>query len=270
VTPGPGAGGGGGARAPGWVSCVGWRRPLGYSQRMRVAALILAAGRGERLGFKCPKAFVPLGGVPLIVHALRAFVRVPEIERIYPVLPAEELAGFDEVRELVGGDEKLAAPVAGGAERQASMVAGLSVLPPGIGLVVIHDAARPFVQPEEISRVIAKALETGAAILAAPVRDTVKVVKGDRIEQTPDRGSLYGAQTPQVFRIDWLREAVERAARDQVLVTDDAQLVERMGKSVSIVEGSLENFKVTVPIDLFFGEALLAERRAREGKENLE
>jgi len=237
---------------------------------MRVAALILAAGRGERLGFKCPKAFVPLGGVPLIVHALRAFVRVPEIERICPVLPAEELAGFDKIRALVGDDERLAPPVIGGAARQDSMAAGLSVLPAGIGLVAIHDAARPFVQPEDVSRVIAKALETGAAILAAPVRDTVKVVEGDRIAQTPDRGRLYGAQTPQVFRIDWLREAVERAAVDRVCVTDDAQLVERVGKPVSIVEGPADNLKVTVPIDLLFGEALLAQRRAREGKENFE
>jgi len=236
---------------------------------MRVAALILAAGRGERLGFKCPKAFVPLGGVPLIVHALRAFVRVPEIERIVAVLPAEELSVFGEVRARLGDDEKLAHPVVGGTARQDSMAAGLSVLPAGIGLVAIHDAARPFVHPEDVSRVIAKALETGAAILAAPVRDTVKLVEGERIAQTPDRGCLYAAQTPQVFRIDWLREAVERAVLDKIGVTDDAQLIERMGKSVSVVEGAPDNFKVTLPIDLLFGEALLAERRAREGKETV-
>jgi len=214
-----------------------------------VAALVLAAGRGERLGSRLPKAFVPVGGVAMIRRSIERLLCVESIGRVRPVVPsaAPEIAG-------VGGDGRIAPPVVGGAERQDSAAAGLAALPREVRWVVVHDAARCLVDPEDVRRVIDLAAETGAAILARPVSDTVKRVAAGTVTGTLDRDTCWAAQTPQVFRRDLLAEAHDKARADGFRGTDDAQLVERLGGEVRVVLGSERNLKITRPVDLALAE----------------
>lgn len=224
---------------------------------MSVAGLVLAAGRGERLGRGVPKGFVTLGGRPLLVHAIEALAASPAIDRVVPVLPSAADERFAELRAGLRAGGKLADPVTGGAERVDSVRAGLEALPAGVAWVAVHDAARPLVRPEAVSRVVAEARAYGAAILAVPMRDTVKRVRDGRIAETPERAECWAAQTPQVFAVELLREALAKAAADGVVGTDDAQLVERLGVAVRVVEGDPSNLKVTHPADLLAAEAWL-------------
>jgi 2-C-methyl-D-erythritol 4-phosphate cytidylyltransferase len=228
---------------------------------MRVAALVLGAGSGARLraGLAAapPKALVSLGGATLLARSLAALARVRELEWLQPVLPADALAEWSRVRAELPDAARVLAPVAGGAERQDSAQAGLAALPAEVTHVAIHDAARPLVRPEDVSRVIAAALSHGAAILAEPVRDTIHRLVGGRIASTPPRTECVAAQTPQVFRVDWLREAYAKARAEGVVGSDDAELVARLGNPVEVVIGDPGNFKITTAADLARAEALL-------------
>jgi 2-C-methyl-D-erythritol 4-phosphate cytidylyltransferase len=227
-------------------------------------ALLLAAGRGERLGHALPKAFVPLAGRPLLVWAFEALAAVPEVEGVIPVVPPGALARARSLLGVGAWAAKLRAPVAGGAERQDSVRAGLEALPPDAEVVLVHDAARALVRPEAVSRVLHEARRGGAAILAVPVRDTIKRVADGRVVETPARHGCWAAQTPQVFRSEILREALAKAAAEGFRGTDDAELVERIGVAVQVVEGDPDNWKITGPDDVAAAEACLA-RRAAEG-----
>ncbi len=231
---------------------------------MRVAALVLAAGRGERFGAGQPKAFLPLAGQPLLVHAVEALAACAAIDIIVPVLPAAEIDRLAAWLWSASAARKVVAPITGGAERQDSMHAGLSALSADVELVAIHDAARPLVRPADVARVIAAAARSGAALLAVPVRDTLKRVRDGRVVETPPREGLWAAQTPQVFRAALLREALAKAQADAFQGTDDAQLVERLGCVVEIVAGDPSNLKITWPADLAWAEAALQERRDEE------
>ncbi len=220
-----------------------------------VAALVLGAGRGERLGQPLPKAFVCLAGSTLIERSIRALFESGVVGRIQPVLDPAEFERFKElelhdIRSLVG-------PVAGGAARQDSMRGGLRSLPKEVDWVVVHDAARCLVSPTDIRRVVAMARKTGAAILAEPVRDTIKRVAEAQIVETPPRDTCWAAQTPQVMRRDWLEAAIQAAAEAGRLGTDDAQLLEWAGHPVRIVEPATPNPKITRPEDLAFAEAIV-------------
>jgi 2-C-methyl-D-erythritol 4-phosphate cytidylyltransferase len=228
---------------------------------MRVAALLVGAGRGERLAHEAPKAFVPLAGRPLLAHALDTLLRVPEIERVVPVVPADWRARLPAQLGTLAGHPKLAPAVAGGATRQDSVRAGLESLPPGFELVAVHDAARPLLRIEDASRVVRAAAASGAAILAVPVADTVKRVRQGEIVETPPRSELYAAQTPQVFRCDWLREALAKAGAEGRQGTDCAELVERLGVRVQVIEGDPGNLKVTRAADLEAAQRALEARR---------
>jgi len=226
---------------------------------MRVAALLLGAGRGERLRHSLPKALVPLAGRPLFLHALEALAATPEIDQVVPVVPADQREAFESaISETRKGDAGKCAPlVSGGAERQDSVAAGLESLDGDVGWVAVHDAARPRVRPEDISRVVGAACQGSAAILAVPSTDTLKRAEGDRVIETLPRAGCWAAQTPQVFAVDLLREALASAARFERCGTDCAQLVEALGVPVRIVEGDPGNFKITTPRDLALAELLL-------------
>lgn len=225
---------------------------------MSVAALVLAAGRGERFGSELPKAFAQLAGRPILVRALAALAATPEIGRVQPVVAAAELPRLAALAGLLAAIPKLAPAVAGGAARQDSMRAGLAALPLQVRFVAVHDAARPLVRPADVSRVVAAARAHGAAILATRATDTVKQVRGGIVVATPPREECWVAQTPQVFRVELLREALAKAEADGVNATDDAQLVERLEIPVHVVEGDPSNFKITRRADLLRAEAWLA------------
>jgi 2-C-methyl-D-erythritol 4-phosphate cytidylyltransferase len=233
---------------------------------MSVVALLLAAGRGERLGHELPKAFVPLAGRPLLLHALGALAAAPEVEAVIPVVAAAELPRLQALLAEWGPRPKLAAAVAGGAERQDSVRAGMQALPPQASLVAVHDAARALLRPAAVSRVVAAARRSGAAILAVPVRDTIKRVAAGRIVETPARAACWAAQTPQVFRTEILRQALAKAAAEHYLGTDDAELVERLGVTVEVVEGDADNLKLTHPEDLVLAERWLSRPRGEPGQ----
>jgi len=231
---------------------------------MRVAALVLGAGRGERLAEAVPKAFVPLCGKPLLVRALAAMAAAPEIDVVIPVVGDSDLFRFKALESELASISALLPPVIGGAERQESMMAGLAALPPDVGLVAVHDAARPLVASEAISRVVAAARRSGAAILAIPVRETIKRVREGLIVETPSRLECYAAQTPQVFRVDVLREALEKAAAEGFIGTDDAEIVERIGVPITVVAGDPSNIKITDRADLIAAERWLRDQRENE------
>jgi 2-C-methyl-D-erythritol 4-phosphate cytidylyltransferase len=171
---------------------------------------------------------------------------------VQPVIAADS---FDRYSTLaLPADARLAPPVAGGAERQDSVVAGFSALPPEFDLVVIHDAARCGVRAADIARVVAAGEESGAALLATPAGDTVKLVASGVVVRTPERGGCWLAQTPQVFHRSLYAEALAKAEADGFRGTDDAELVERLGARVRVVRGNPSNFKITVPEDLVRAE----------------
>lgn len=223
---------------------------------MRVAALLLGAGRGERLLHALPKALVPLAGQPLFAHSLAVLVATPEIDLVVPVVPESEREAFESVLAGFEDGGKCRPCVFGGAERQDSVAAGLRALPEDVGWVAVHDAARPRIRVSDVSQVVAAARESGAAILAVPTADTMKRVRDGLVVETPRRSECWAAQTPQVFAVELLREALARAAREGRRGTDCSQLVEVLGASIRVVEGDPGNFKITAPRDLALAEAL--------------
>jgi 2-C-methyl-D-erythritol 4-phosphate cytidylyltransferase len=224
-----------------------------------VVAVLVAAGRGERMGAGRPKAFVELGGEPLLVRAARALAQAECIDAIVAVVPEEKL---DEARAALASVDAVTAVVAGGSRRQDSVLEGLKQVPDGFdGVILVHDAARPFAGPELIADVTRAARETGAALPVLEVVETVKRVRDGRVLETLDRAELATAQTPQGFRFELLVRAYEEAFRDRVSVTDEAMAVERMGAPVAVVQGSALNRKLTTPGDLVWAEEALAAAR---------
>ncbi len=213
------------------------------------------------MGGSVPKQFRTIGGLPLVVHALRVFQSSPIIDSIILAVPE---ADIDYSRtEIVEAHRftKVVHVVAGGPERQDSVRLALAVVDERTDIVVIHDAVRPCVTDSMVSQVVEAAKTGGAAIVALPMRDTVKQVGSDRvIERTVDRKPLWLAQTPQAFRRDWLQEAHRKADAEGLAATDDAFLLEWMGRPVKVIEGTGENIKVTRPEDLIIAEAILAAR----------
>jgi len=220
-------------------------------------AIIVAAGQGSRMGGECPKQFRELAGIPIIIHTLRAFEQCEVIQEIIVVLPASESANF---LSLAGkyGLRKLSKVVPGGITRSESVFHGLqAVRATTAEVVAIHDGVRPFVSPDEITRTVKAAHEHEAAILVAPVTDTIKEVAHDGIVRTIERSLLRRALTPQCFRYTLLRRAYEQAEVNDPELTDESLLVERLGVQVAIVEGSPRNIKITTPEDLLVAEALI-------------
>jgi 2-C-methyl-D-erythritol 4-phosphate cytidylyltransferase len=222
-------------------------------------AIIPAAGQGRRMGGPTAKQFLELEGEPVLVHTLRRFDACPSIDEIVVALPEGESAAFLRMASAAG-IRKLARVVVGGAERQDSVARGLAcVRPETAEVVVVHDGVLPFVTPEQIAEVVARAATAGAAILAVRVTDTVKEVDELGVVRTLDRARIALAQTPQAFRYAWLRDAVDRARAEGWAVTDDASLVEQAGYRVEIVEGSPFNIKITRPEDLALARFVLEQ-----------
>ena len=219
--------------------------------------IIVAAGSGERMKLSTPKALLPLNGVPLVLHTVRAFEKLP-------IFTESILVVSKEIFETIS--PQLSAPwrcILGGASRQESMGLGLAALSSGCDYVWVHDGARPFLSRDLLLRLQKKIEEGVGCIAAIPANDTVKKVKEREILETLDRRELYLAQTPQVFSAHVLRTAVERAKKEGWTVTDEASMVERAGGKVEIVLGEATNIKITTQNDLILGEFLAKQESSK-------
>jgi 2-C-methyl-D-erythritol 4-phosphate cytidylyltransferase len=225
-------------------------------------AILAAAGEGSRLGAG-PKAFVPLGGTPMLAHALVVLAKAPAIEGIVVVVGEAHV-------ERARGAASAAVPgatvevVPGGATRSESVACGLAAVPLTAQSILVHDAARPLVSVALVSAALEALSAAAAAVVAVPERDTLKRAEDGRVLETLPRRGVWRAQTPQAFRAGILRRAHEQlAVSDRIEVTDDAVLVERLGETVVVVPGDERNLKVTTPADLALAEALLGAQWGR-------
>jgi len=230
----------------------------------RAALIVVAGGTGSRLGASQHKSLVPLAGRPLAEHCLRRLLKLPELEPVILVGHRDDRAAL---ADLIARLPRPVTLVDGGARRQDSVAAGLAALSATTRLVLVHDAARPFVPVDRIAPLIECAARTGAALLAVRVADTIKEARPDAaealVERTLVRDRLWAAQTPQAFAFAPLGRLLADAAARGVSVTDEASLFEAAGLPVAFVEGSRLNFKVTTGEDLALAQALLAQHIER-------
>jgi 2-C-methyl-D-erythritol 4-phosphate cytidylyltransferase len=223
---------------------------------MGFGVVIAAAGRGKRMGSPEKKQFIELSGKPVLYHSVQLFSRLPDIQEIVVVTSADDMI---KTRKLLQGLFPITV-VPGGAERQQSVFLGLKALN-HVEYVLIHDAARPFTSKELIKRIMEKTVETGSAIPAVPVKDTIKMVNEEKqVISTPPRQSLWAVQTPQAFRLSTILEAHQKAEADGFLGSDDAMLLERLGKPVHIVAGEYTNIKLTTVEDLRTADWIIKEK----------
>ena len=218
-------------------------------------AVIVAAGNASRMG-GIDKVMAELKGEPMIVRTARAFQNSNVIREIVIVTRPDLI---DKIKKLCAPFDKVKAVVAGGADRAESVGKGLKALSPKVRLAAVHDGARPLITQEVIDRAVRTAHTYAAAAPGVPVKDTVKIVQGGVVVETPDRSTLQAIQTPQVFDYDLLKGALKKAKDDKAAITDDCSAVERMGMAVRIVDGDERNIKVTTPMDLQIAELLLEE-----------
>lgn len=226
---------------------------------MKYNVVIPAAGQGKRMGAGRNKQFIELDGKPLLAWTLSVFQEDDWCERIVIAVNPSET---DDIKDIVAsyGITKTTNITAGGAERQDSVYEGLKKIDTE-SIVLIHDGARPLVTIDAIHRVVIQANQRGAAVLAVPVKDTIKKAAGGIIAETLKRSSLWAVQTPQAFRLSLIKKAHEQAQKQTLSGTDDASLVERLGCPVSIVNGDYQNIKLTTPDDLQLAEIILQNRQ---------
>ena len=225
---------------------------------MKRIALVPAAGMGTRMGASINKQYLLLAGKPILAHTLELLQQADCIDEIYPIVPLAEIDycrihiveqyGFTKVRQII----------AGGAERQHSVLNGLRAIDAAADdIIIIHDGVRPFVPLAVLQRALELAREYDGAVVAVPVKDTVKVVRNAFAVATPPRETLWLAQTPQTFRYSVIMAAHELAEAEGFSGTDDASLLERLDKKVHIVIGDYRNIKITTPEDLILAEAFI-------------
>jgi 2-C-methyl-D-erythritol 4-phosphate cytidylyltransferase len=237
----------------------------------KVAAILPAAGLGTRMGAEVPKQFLELDGIPLVVFTLRRLAQCDAITEFMIATRAEEVPALGErlAKENLG--RRTVRVVRGGETRQQSVGNALSQVSAETELVLVHDAVRPLVAREQVDRVIAEARARGAAILGIPAIDTVKEVRRSSLPEdvalisaTVPRERIVLAQTPQVFSLALLREAFALAEKDGVIASDEAALVERLGRDVYVVQGSERNIKITRPADMELARFYLGQERQRK------
>lgn len=228
--------------------------------KMLYQVVIPAAGQGKRMKAGVNKLLIELCHQPVIIHTLKVFEQDDWCEGIIMAVNEAERERFYALLEEFR-IRKVKAIVTGGAERQHSVYNGLKAVKSD--LVLVHDGARPFITLEKIHELVKEAGEHGSAIPAVPMKDTVKKVFQGFVDETVERSSLWAVQTPQAFRVSLILEAHEQARAEGYIGTDDASLIERMGKKVKIIEGDYRNIKLTTPDDLLFAEAILSVKGER-------
>lgn len=222
-------------------------------------AIIVAAGDSTRMGYKLSKQLIPLNGRAAIEYTLKAFQSCDMIDEIVVVARPVDI---ENIAEVAFKFKKVTTVTAGGSTRMASVRKGIHAADKRVTHFAIHDGARVLITPEEIERVLSVAYENGAATLATPVTDTVKIVGEDgAILSTPDRSSMWAVQTPQVFEKDLYKRAMGNALLNNLDVTDDCSMVEAIGEKVLTVRGEYSNIKLTTPVDITIAEALFSKRK---------
>ncbi|MGG0413508.1 2-C-methyl-D-erythritol 4-phosphate cytidylyltransferase [Peribacillus simplex] len=222
--------------------------------------VIPAAGQGKRMKAGKNKLFIELSGIPIIVYTLRVFEEDPDCRGIIlSINPAEK----DYFSQLIAayGLKKVKKLVMGGKERQQSVYNGLQHA--GEEIILVHDGARPFINLGQISELTTAASLHGGAVIAVPVKDTIKKAANKKVVETVERSSLWAVQTPQAFRVSILKKAYEQAEAEAFLGTDDASLLERINEQVVIIEGNYDNIKITTQEDLYFAEAILHKQHGK-------
>lgn len=227
---------------------------------MPYQVIIPAAGQGKRMGAGKNKLLLTLEEVPILIHTLKVFEADAECSGIILAIHPDDEHEFKSLLKEYG-IHKVSALVTGGKERQDSVYNGMMAVKSMDGVVLVHDAARPFIKVETIHKLVEAASKEGGAIVAVPVKDTIKKAAGSQVAETFERSSLWAVQTPQAFRVSVLFEAHNKAAREQFIGTDESSLVERLPHPVSIIEGDYDNIKLTTPEDLYFAEAILRKRK---------
>lgn len=232
----------------------------------RLGVVVVAAGKGSRMQSTISKQFMTLKDKPILVHTIEVFERMREVAEIVIVTGAADIERVNQYKKQYNF-HKIKTVVPGGADRQDSVYEGLKAISDKVEWVLIHDGVRPLISQEAIKRVWAGARRTGAAVLAVPVKDTIKQVsESGEIIATPQRTSLRAIQTPQAFRRSVIQEAYEQAKEKGWQGTDDASFAEYMGHSVMTIEGDYRNLKITTPEDLAIAEILLqAEADSSQG-----
>jgi 2-C-methyl-D-erythritol 4-phosphate cytidylyltransferase len=226
---------------------------------MKYQVIIPAAGQGKRMKAGKNKLLLELDERPILIHTLEVFERDTACEGVILAVHEDDKAALEKLADI-HGLSKIKEMVFGGKERQDSVYNALKTVEKA-EMVLVHDGARPFIAENVIKELLKEAGNRGAAIAAAPVKDTIKKAEGGIVQETIERSGLWQVQTPQAFRIDLLMEAHRRAQQEDFTGTDDASLVERLGEEVGIVESDYDNIKITTPEDLYFAEAILAKRR---------
>ncbi|MFC7394820.1 2-C-methyl-D-erythritol 4-phosphate cytidylyltransferase [Scopulibacillus cellulosilyticus] len=222
---------------------------------MEYHVVILAAGQGKRMGAGKNKMLLNVLDAPVVIHTLRTFEQDTACSGITLVINQAEKDVFQDLLKKFH-IKKVNQIVNGGKERQDSVFLGLKAVSEE-GIVLIHDGARPFVKKEQIAKVVQAADLTGAAVLAVPVKDTIKKVINNKVKETIDRSSLWAVQTPQAFRLSLILKAHEYGRSINAEVTDDASLIELIGRDVAVVQGDYRNIKITTPEDLLVAEQYL-------------
>jgi len=221
------------------------------------SAIVAAAGSSTRMGTN--KLLMEIDGIPILARTLENLQCCDDIHEIVIACRSEDIVVYSDLAAKYN-ITKISKIVKGGADRAASVYAGLMEANKRATLAAVHDAARPFASPELMSRIIRLAAYSNAAIPVIPVKDTIKYVEKGVITQTPDRALLHAAQTPQVFDIDLLKGALQKARESGFAVTDDASAVEALGVPVYTAKGDYDNIKITTPEDIAVGEQILARR----------
>jgi 2-C-methyl-D-erythritol 4-phosphate cytidylyltransferase len=226
------------------------------------SVIILAAGSGNRMKSTIKKQYIKLDNKEILAYSIEIFENMSEVDEIILVVPPREIP---EVKEKICDKysyRKITHIVEGGKERQDSVWEGLRMVNPHNQYVAVHDGARPFVKKEKIRECLQVAQKVGASILAVPVTDTIKKVQKENNEifETPERSSLWAAQTPQIFKKSLFLQGYRYAQQNDVKVTDDSMLIELIGEKISVVEGDYSNIKITTPRDLWIGESILKNK----------